>query len=187
MLLCGCHCVGNRCDCRRGCGSRPTFGLRSANRSDRCRQSCRPMSLEDSRANSYRVCTLHEAMEKRVASGHPLTNESIQAAVIEGGGASPSAETHDGHGSLGQPGAHSLGERQRRRRDEAHCRTDCWRNDHVNDHRSNSGASFLRADKKAGPSARYLVTCRLLAIILYGDMLPASSFLDPLPPEPPQP
>lgn len=51
-----CHCGGNRRNCGRGSGSCPTLGLRSAYSSNLCCQSCRTLSLENSRANSYRGC-----------------------------------------------------------------------------------------------------------------------------------
>jgi hypothetical protein len=51
-----CDRGGNGCNCRCGGGSRPTFCLRSAHDSDLCCEPSCAISLESTRAGSYRVC-----------------------------------------------------------------------------------------------------------------------------------
>ncbi len=76
------------------------------------------------------VVYLHEAVDRRVASGKPLKHEDIEEAAIEGA-------VH-----------------------RADCRADCWRHGHVHHSRADSGSCVFRANEGTSAAPWHLTTER---------------------------
>jgi Cu/Ag efflux pump CusA len=100
------------------------------------------------------IVYLHEALDKRLTSGRPLSNADIEEAAIEGCRATASAKAHDGLCRSRQLDSDPLDKWHRFGRDEAHCRSHGWGNDYFNDSRFDSGSGFLRADEGASLATR---------------------------------
>jgi hypothetical protein len=124
------------------------------------------------------VVYLHEAMNRRLATGAPLKHEDIAAAVIEGAVLRLRPKLMTVCVVLAEPRAHPVGDRRGRGCDEARCRPNRRRHDYIHDPRPHSRSGILRPHKGADATPRDFAAkrtaVRLIATLCGSSQLTAS-------------
>ena len=96
------------------------------------------------------VVYLDEAFKRRLAQDAPMTEAGLVAGGHRRRGPAAAAQADDGDRGHPQPRADPLGNRDRLRRDEAHCRPHRRRNDYIHDSRPDSRSGVLPAHPAPG-------------------------------------
>jgi hypothetical protein len=94
----------------------------------------------------------HESLDKRIASGRPLTEAGIEEAAVEVLCSAP-AEADDGLRRSRQLDSDPVGKWYWVGRDEADCHFPGGRSDYVHDSRTDLASGFLCVDERASPAA----------------------------------